>query len=405
MTLIMDNQLPQTPSESPVEPVAESSSKKTPFILGIILLIILAGLYFVYSYFFVSFKTVKTLSYNTKQAVELLKDPETFTYTREGKLFIGNLSGEELLLVEALDINKKIASLKVSKSRKYIVWQAEKNIFAVDVAGGKMFAIYSGPRQAFDLSPREDKLLFIRNNQLVEVSLQNGFIHRVLTSLPTLQNPKIMLNHTKYAPNGQLTYLRSIYNGNPVGKKEFIVDIKTGKVTLLPDALAEPIGLVPMWLQNSSQVLAARDNGLTRYTVVGNNSNTTVTSNKTTKGAFGPYNTDILNGTTVFVLAKTLVSSSPSGDQFINPEVILVNQSGNQTSLIKSNDPRLGKNGSISDVGFLNTDQVWFTVDHQYLGRDIWVISKDGDGLKKLIENIDKHSLDSARMPLYEIII
>ena len=364
--------------------------------VSIAILIILATLsYLLYKHYFLSFKTLTKLNYDGAKAQELLKNPQTLAFTRNNSLYLGSLLGQEVLLAPPQVLGQKAANFKISQSRKYIVWEAEMGVLGLDTQNQNVFLIYQGePRQSFDLSPLADKILFLTKSEILEVNLSSGFINKRLTQLQ-LPNPKFHFNQIKYSPNGQLAYLRSIHEWSGEKNEDIILNLQNSQMNFLK-GFSEGRSLSPLW-QGNANFLAWRGNFISFAL---NNSSRTVIDEKTFQ-SLGPYAYNPQNQMLAFVTRKDKVAT-PSGN-FTNATIFISDLNGqNIKELVSSFDKNLSKNksGSITDVGWLNQDQLWFTFNKNYSQRDLWVINKQGKDLKKALENFDQYSLESVYMPV-----
>lgn len=406
----------QMPGQIMIPPAP--SSKKIILIIALLLILaLLAGVFYFRPGFFTSKPSQPTVitqtktSFDAEKAITLLKDPETIIITKEGQVLLNNPKGEELVLITTdSDFTSKISRPLISYNRNFLTWQSEKGLVMLDVAAQKLSFIQRDlPRQSYDLSPTEDKMLFLSPTHLMEADLTRGTTVQRL-ALPKLDNPKMRLNQVKYAPNAELAYLRSIYSGDPAGKKEFIVDLKTNELIEITDSFTEPIGLTPLWSNDSQSLLATRENSLVLYNLSDNQLTelATNTEDEEVIGAFGPYSINPA-GTTVAYLFSGEAIEFNGRTRFTNPSILVLDiKSGSKKTLLESGNPTLSQNKtpSISDIGWLDNNQLWFvTYNNKNALQDLWVIGADGKDLKKVIPNLNSYSLESVRTPLENIII
>lgn len=407
----MDTQPPpQPPSASPVIDSHAWFTKPKIAFLFIIILIIAGILY----YFFSSsgpFKTLATLSYDAQKAEQLLQDPQTIVFTKGEGVFLGDLKNDELLLVsKAANLGQKMANFKISKSRKYIAWQSEIGILGLDVAKRTVFLISKDvPRQAFDVSPVFDNILFVTKDQLLEVDLSNGKAAKRI-SLPKMANPVAHFNHIKYDSSGTLAYIRSIHElpkGNVPGiAEDAVVDFKAGQVSFLASEFSDSVSLAPLWSKDSRNLLAWRpQKGLIMYDL-GNKTIETLIGAEDF-GLLGPYALSPDRQTITYATKKEQIKipgDLPSKKVFGNTNVSLFNQV-DQSRISLISEAQLhsqGVTGVISDIGWLGNDELWFTMAQGRTVRQLWAINRNGTNLRKIIEGFDQYSLESTQTPVTE---
>lgn len=387
----MDEQVPQEPV-MPVQP----AQKHNHLFLGIILVIILAVLYLLYSHFFLKFKTVATLSYDSQKAAELLREPDTFAYTRGDKLLIGNPSGQELLL-GATDTTKNIQSLTVSKNRRYIAWQQESALYALQVSEKKVLLVYQEvPKQTFDLSPRKNNILFLTKNHLLEVSLENGYIEHRITLPPTQKN--LNFNNALYAPSGYAAQV-GLFTPEIADRRKIVVNLKNNDTIAVLNDFYKTCTKEPTW-KDDHTFYVSKVGQLITYDII-NNLSTSLVEEKNS-GGIGAYSVSPTDGSIAYTVAREKITVGASKIELnTNAEINLVDQRNNLSAgggktLIKTYDPRLGYKQigiGITNVGWLSDDTLWFTVNTGFSVRDVWVIGKDGSGLKKVFEQVEQYSI------------
>lgn len=373
----------------------ENKQKRLIILLGALaILSIAATLYFLYFPNFLYFKTLATLSYDAQIATQLLTNPQTIVFTKDKEVALSDLKGDKLLLVPGgNNFSDKMAGFKISQSRKYITWQSEVGIVGLDVSERKVFLIYAGePRQSYDLSPLNDKILFVTKDNLRELNLKKDFFNSGLSlPLPKLANPKAAFNHIKYAPNGQLAYIRSIHEFNVEKKDDIetgIVNLKKSNINLLEQPFTTSVDLSPVWSNDSAKLIAWR-HGLVTYDL--SNHQIAALISQQNFDTLSPYAINLQNGTIAYI---------DSGSN--NPEIIVTDSAGTiLTKPVNARDKRLGEGfGILSDVGWLSENMIWFTFNSGANVRDLWIIKQDGSDMIKVIDGIDKYSLESVFMPI-----
>ncbi len=351
------------------------------------------------------------IKFDAEKVAALLKDPATIVIVKDGQLLVNNLRGDEAaLMTQEKDFFTKISRPLISQSRNFLTWQVEKGLVKLDISKQELFFIERDlSRQAYDLSPLEDKILFLTATHLMESNLTQNKSRPVLP-LPKLANDKMRLNQVKYSPDGQKAYLRSIYSGEPTGRKEFVVDLKTNQVTEITNAFTEPIGLTPLWLKDSQSLLATRENSLTLYNLSDNQLTelATNTEDEEVIGTFGSYSLNP-GGTAIAYLFSGKALEVNGQARFSNPAIIIMNMEDQSAeTLLESKDPTLSKEtiSSIYDIGWLDNERLWFvTYSGKNAVQSLWVVQSDGKGLRRVIPNLDTYSLPSVRTPLKGIII
>lgn len=388
-------------------PLPKKRSKVFLFaLLGIIIILIIAAAFYLLSSLnLFGFKTLATLSYDVQKATQALQDPQTIVLTKGADVMLSDLKEDELILVPSgNNFSQKMANFRISHSRNYITWQSEAGIVGLDIAKRQVFLIYQGePRQSFDLSPLEDKILFVTKDKLLEVDLTKASTQKRL-QLPKLDNPKVAFNHVKYSPNGQVAYIRSIHEIDNENFKERIADVEmaivsfeANSINLLKEALLTSIDLAPVWSVDSGKLFTWRD-GLIAYELGSQNSNEVL--KVADFPSLKPYAVNPADGSFVYIKGQNYDAEKP---WLYNPEIALVNQEGqNLGKLLDTKDARFGKEvfGALSDVGWLDGNTIWFTYSRTSNIRDLWTIQKDGSGMTKVLDNVDQYSLDSVAMPI-----
>lgn len=364
-------------------------------IIPLIALILLLVYFFFYPKYFLSFKKISSVNFDTQSAFKLLQNPQTITFTRDKALYLADLENHELLLVSDLEsISKRTASLRISQSRNYITWDSDYGLLGLNIKKRQIFQISKGaPRQSFDLSSLQDKILFLTKDELLEVYLSNGRINNRL-SLPKLKDPKANFNHTKYAPNNGLAYIRSIHEWTEEKNEDALVNFQTKKIEFLKD-FSNPVSLAPAWSKDSRELLAWRD-GLVAYNLENGQVKSLVKKaafRNLGAYAFNPQEEIIVYLTDKEMLAEKLYLS--------NREIFLLTLPDQIQALVSTNELKqkeefaAGVIAAISDLGWLDKDQIWLTFDYGNK-KDLWTISKDGSNLKKRLTSIGQHSLDSV---------
>lgn len=407
----MDIQLPPQQMPPMSSPESRTWFTKPKIVLLLTTVLIAAGILYYYFSLSGSFKTLTTLSYDAQKAIQLLNDPQTIVITKGEEVLLSDLKSDKLLLVpQAANLGQKIANLKMSKSRKYIAWQSEVGILGINVAKRTVFLISKdAPRQAFDVSPISDNILFVTKDQLLEIDLSNGRVAKRL-SLPKIENPAAHFNHAKYNSNGTLAYIRSIHElpkENVAGiAEDAIVDLKTGQVSFLAPEFSDSVSLAPVWSADSSKLLAWRpQKGLITYSLKDAATETLIGLNDFS--LLGPYVLSPDGKTILYSVKKDQIKipgDLPARRVFVNTHIFLYNQiDQSQTPLINEKQLQAqGITGFISDIGWLGNDQVWLMVAQRRLIRQLWTMDRSGSNLKKIIEDFDQYSLESTKTPVTE---
>lgn len=407
------NLLVPAQSEVLMMPVNRGRFKKfLIIIIGILLLLSLAGLafFFLYSRFFLNLSTLQKLNFDSAKAVQLLQDPQTLAFTRQNDLYLGNLQGEELLVVpQETKLNNKIANLRISPSRKFITWQSEMGILGLNIDKRKVFRVYKeAPRQSFDLSPIEDRILFLTVQKLLEADLSNGFIKQQF-SLPKLGSEKIYFNHASYAPNGKLAYIRSIHEATQATPQNLPADIIINLVTkqfssALGNNFSDSVSLAPIWSGDSGQLIAWRpQRGLISYDL--NTSATTVVIGEADFPDLASFAISPDNKSIIYKAYFNQISTNepPSARRtFTNSALMIYDQEQNTiTSLLTERQlQQQSIPGQTRNLGWLNQDLIWFTLYQDNTKGDLWVIDRDSSSLTKVMENLDQHSLNNVDAPI-----
>ncbi len=369
-------------------------------------IIILAGVLYYYFNSSLHFKSLGTLQYDKQVATQILKDPTSLVFTRNGALYIGTFSGAELVLAPSVEqFGQKEASFRISKSKNYITWESDMGLVGLDVAKRNVFLIYSGePRQSYDLSPAADYILFVTKADLIEADLNSSNVkHRI--SLPRLKSNKALFNNIKYAPNGNLVYIRSIHECCTEGSEDAIVDLVNKKVQLLNSDFSDSVSLAPVWSPDSSKIFAWRPGkGLISYNLQTNIEEVTINENQFS--GLGPFMENIDGNNFVYVTAKDLLnpSSSSSAKVYINPSLNLFDFSKSSSRVIIDSNTlnKRGVQGEINDAGWVSGNQIWFAVREQQNDRvwNIWTVSIDGSNMKKIIPSTAQYSPTSSTVPV-----
>lgn len=398
---------PDPDSRDPVVVKVQNCFKLTGRKFKIILVIILiaAGAvasYYIYLNYFLRFTTLSVLNYDSQKAVGLLKNKDTLAFTRKDQLLIGNLAGEELLLIPSLPkFGQQSAVFKISQSGNYITWQSGQGILGLNILSRKVFLIAADlPRQSYDLSPDKDKILFLTKTKLLEVNLGNGFLNQQIL-LPKLTNPK-GFNHVKYSPTGQLAYLRSIHhllnNKMPDTSEDLIVNFKTNSMTFLATDFTNPVGLAPAWSNDSQGLFLWRENSLKRYDIPNEKIEDFI--NHENFWFMNPYAVNPQNGSMAFLATKPKIEGQPYS---YNPTVAILNSPNQPVKTYTDKMNQLFDKGSssyISDIGWLDTGRIWFAFSRDYLKIDLWTVDINTNEMKKVLSDISFYSLESVYLPI-----
>lgn len=367
----------------------------------VVLLVVLITLFYflIYRNFFLQFKSLGTLAYDKSAAQKIVNTLTPIAFTRNQDLFLGDLNGNEILLVpQNKNLTKKIASIKVSRSKKYIIWEIDTGLIKLNIASGKAFLIFSGePRQSYDLSPVTDSILFTTQTELLEVNLDNGYIQKRF-KLPKLEYPSAHFNHVKYSPKGQLAYVRTIHECCAKGIEDYIVDVANKTVKPL-QGFSNSGSLAPLW-QGEDSLIAWRAQGLITYHLANQSIETRI--GKDLFVTLGAYTLSQETNQLFYLTARTKL---PDTNMYINPTVFTVDQNWvNEKLLLESKDSQLGINfpTTIVDIGVLDTNTIWILVRKPAGNFDIWLLNSQNKHLNKALENISLYSLDSVYSSVVE---
>lgn len=390
---------------------------KNPFAIVALLLIILTLLlFFLHQYFFASpFKILANLNYDSSNAVSLIKDSATIALSRNNGLFINNFKGKEMILFpfkKEDPMYKNIAQLKLSKSRHYITFQTDTGIMGLNIDKKQVFLIYeSKQRQIYDLSPLQDKILLLINNQLVEIDLDNGITHSVLTTLPKLDNLH-QFNYATYSPNGSYIYIRSLHKGKSLASENIVINLKTNQVSIFSLDDINHFSLLPIWYDNQS--LLIQKEGLS---VISSKDNTLKTivfpKNFDYIGAYALNNKKDITYIAREVSSETFSSQNYTSTksaslkklrQFKPMAIYLFNsQSSTNKTLISSDEKRLNnlknQQGFIVDVSWLDNDTILFTVVYGPSEKALWKLNIKNKLAELMLNNFNQNSLDDVFHP------
>lgn len=394
----------------PIQITPQKPTKAVKIILSLVLLVVLTTLFYflIYRNLFLKFKPLAVLDYDKTAAQKIVNTITPIAFTRNQDLFLGDLDGNEILLVpQNKNLTKKIAEIKISKTRQYITWQVESGILGLDLPSKKVFLIHTGePRQSYDLSPNEDTILFITKSQLLGVKLRSGYIEKKLT-LPRLENPDIHFNHVKYSPNSKLAYMRSIhqYKTDEFGVKgpeDTIIELDNASISFLDKDYSIPVNLAPLWFPSSDSLIIYNGNFI-RYSV-SEKSYQKIEMPKINH-YMKPYAINPVNQSIALI---SYSSEDEMGKKRHNPEVVVVDpKTQKAVNILDSVNEKLLEvknkynfSAIINDLGWLDENNLW--IDYRYHSNfsNLMKIDVNTKEITLVLKDIDLFSLPSIASPV-----